>query len=388
MSSFLALLKNKGVIIGISLACFYQIVFVGIFMYGYSAIPKNVDQLTVAIVNEDTQSGQDIASRLQEDLPFHITTELSLEQAREQLDQREIHLIIHIPSDFTDKLSQPNEQVKLDFLINQGNPAMVAQSMQEVANQVTASINAELTAQGIQGTLQGMNVPEDQAKQIAAALPNKLASNIVYSGEIPAGMHNQMAPFFISMASYIGGMIYSMTATGVTTAMRGRLGKWKTFFSLQMIHILVSLFAPIIGLVVYFCIQGGYGAEVFVKMWMNHALEMFAAIQFMSIFHMLLGQKSTFVNIPLMLTQTIACGATLSQEMMAPIFRAFRHIAIMYYTVQADFSIMSGAGKVGIYIMGLALVMLASLLIFTLVYHLKPVKAPAAAHPAPAAAAH
>jgi len=48
-----SLLKNKNVIGGIFMILFYQIAMLGIFLSGYSAIPKNVSELSVAIVNED-----------------------------------------------------------------------------------------------------------------------------------------------------------------------------------------------------------------------------------------------------------------------------------------------------------------------------------------------
>ncbi|WP_068776677.1 YhgE/Pip domain-containing protein [Paenibacillus sp. FJAT-26967] len=375
MKSFVTLLKDKSVIGGIVMALFYQIVFISVFMYGYSAVPKNIDQLSVSIVNEDTKAGKDIAEQLQKQLPFQITSDSSLAEAKEELNNRKTHMIVHIPSDFTEQLSKQGEQVKMDFLINQSNPAMVTSTMQQVVSQITGSLNQQFAVQGVQGILQGMNVPDEQAKQLSEQVPAKLAANVINSNEVPAGMHNQMAPFFLSMVSYVGAMIFSMLVVGATLARRKELGTWQAFWSAQGINALVSLVAPVVGLTIYFLVQGGFGGEIFMKAWMLQALEMFAAIEFMSIFCLLLGDKAIFVNITLLLMQTISSGAVMTQDMMPGLFKALSYVSVMFYSVQTSFSILFGGGQAGVHLLGLALMAVISLLVGTGVYTLKNSKA-------------
>ncbi|MVP01662.1 YhgE/Pip domain-containing protein [Paenibacillus lutrae] len=375
MKSFVTLLKDKSVIGGIVMALFYQIVFISVFMYGYSAVPKNIDQLSVSIVNEDTKAGKDIAEQLQKQLPFQITSDSSLAEAKEELNDRKTHMIVHIPANFTEQLSKQGEQVKMDFLINQSNPAMVTSTMQQVVSQITGSLNQQFAVQGVQGILQGMNVPEEQAKQLSEQVPAKLAANVINSNEVPAGMHNQMAPFFLSMVSYVGAMIFSMLVVGATLARRKELGTWQAFWSAQGINALVSLVVPVVGLTIYFLVQGGFGGEIFMKAWMLQALEMFAAIEFMSIFCLLLGDKAIFVNITLLLMQTISSGAVMTQDMMPGLFKALSYVSVMFYSVQTSFSILFGGGQAGVHLLGLALMAVISLLVGTGIYTLKNAKA-------------
>lgn len=138
------MLKHKGVKAGIFMIVFYQIVMLTVLMSGYSAIPKNVTNLTVAIVNEDQQSGTEFVQKLQEQLPFNIVTDESLEQAKMGLEDRHILMVIRIPGDFTEKLSEQRGEAQLEYLINESNPTTITSSMKSIAAEITAQISAQV----------------------------------------------------------------------------------------------------------------------------------------------------------------------------------------------------------------------------------------------------
>ncbi|KAF9137393.1 hypothetical protein BGX30_010275 [Mortierella sp. GBA39] len=317
-------------------------IMIGIFMSGYSALPKNVDRLTMAIVNEDQQSGAQFVEQLQKQLPLHVVTNESLEQAQKDLDNRDIQFIMHIPQDFTQKLAAQGEQVKLDFFINESNPASVNSTMQSIATQVSSKISTQIQTQSFEAMLQGMKVPAEQSKQMVEGVMSKVTPNIVSTNTPPAGMHNQMAPMFLTMASY-----------GV--------------------HVVLSVIAPLVGLAIYFGFHN-YGAETFLNMWMVHSLEMLVAIEFTSICVLLLGQAGMMLNLPLLLSQTIAGGAVLPPEMMPGFFKAFSHISPMFYTIHLDYNLLFGGGKTAEYVLGLALVGTGALVINLFIHQFKPVK--------------
>lgn len=387
MNPLLTFLKNKMVTGGIFMVFFYQVIFIGLFMYGYSAIPKNMTELSVAIVNEDANYGKQIAEQLQGQLPFKIDSSMTLEEAQKRLNDRDVQMVVHIPQDFSEKLANPDGKVQIDFLLNGSNPAMVSSSMQSVVTQITNKLNANLAVQSAEGVLKGAGIADDQAKQMAQVIPSKLNANIVTDNAPPAGMHNQMAPMFLSMVSYVGAMIFSMILTGATNGLRKQLGNARAFMGYQGVSILTSIVAPLVGLGIYFSIQGGYGAEKFFHMWMLHSLEMFTAIQFTGIFCLLAGQAGMLLNLPIMLIQTIASGAVMTQDMMPGLFKAFSYIVPMFYSVHADFDILFGGGKLGTYVIGLAAVGLFSLLIGILIYQLKCIRADSAAKVKESAAA-
>ncbi|MFF2094125.1 YhgE/Pip domain-containing protein [Paenibacillus sp. NPDC058174] len=372
MRTILAFLKSKTLLGGAFMLVFYQIIFVGIFISGYSAVPKNAADLTVAIVNEDAQYGAEIAKQIQEQLPFHLKTNLSYEEAKEELNGRDVHLVVHIPNDFTQKLTQQGEQVQLDFLINQSNPQLVSGTMQSVASQITDKLSQQLTVENVKGILQGLKLPEDQASQLADQASNKFKSNMVLSNPQPAGMHNQMAPMFVTMVSYVGAMIYSMMAVSTLGQLRSKFGKWKAFLGWQGANALISLIAPLIGLTIYFSVQG-YGAEVFVQMWLSHALEMFVAMEVTSVFCLLLGQAGMIVNLPLLLIQTISGGSVMTQEMMPGFFKFFSSFSVMYYSTQTDYNLLFGGSGTWKSIMMMAVIGLGALVINSVIHQFKKV---------------
>lgn len=370
MSSFF---KQKGIWIGLFMMVFYQLLMIGLFMSGYSSVPKNLNELSVAVVNEDQQAGKALMKQMEEKLPFHLVTNLSLAQAKQELEERTTHLIVHIPKDFTEKLSKPGEQVKLDFLMNQSNPSLITSTMQNVANQIKDNFRTQLQNQSWNTVLQGMKVPEAQAEQMVSGVMNKLEANFIMSNPQPAGMHNQMAPMFLTMSAYVGAMIYSMMSIGALKQVQPSLGKWKAFWSLQGVNVMISLIAPLVGVSLYFAIHG-YGAETYLKMWMVHSLEMLVSIEFTSVFCLLAGQAGMLLNLPILLTQTIANGSVIPQEMMAGWFKLISYISPMFYTVHLDYNLLFGGGKTSSYLLSLALVGLGALLINAVIHAFKASK--------------
>lgn len=367
------ILKHGGVKAGIFMIVFYQIVMLTVFMSGYSAIPKNVTNLTVAIVNEDQQSGTEFVQKLQEQLPFKVVTNESLEQAKTGLEDRDIHMIIRIPGDFTEKLSVQDGKAQLQYLINESNPTTITSSMKNVAAEITAQMGAQVQAQSFEGVLSSMQVPAEQSKQIVESTMGKVSSDIVLSNPQPAGMQNQMAPMFITMALYVGAMIYAMQSIGGMKQLQGQMGKWRAFFAMRGTNLLVSILAPLVGIGIYFMVQG-YGVEVFLKMWMVHSLQLFVSIEFTSIFIMLLGQGGMLINMIFVLSQSIANGTSMSPEMMPGYFKFVSHITPMFYSTHLDYNILFGGGKTVEYAVGLALVGLGAFVINTAIHHFKKAK--------------
>ncbi|MBB6634324.1 YhgE/Pip domain-containing protein [Cohnella thailandensis] len=355
MKNVLMLLKNKAFITGFVMFLFFQSLMLLVFLPGYTAIPKNIPAMTVALLNNDKgETGAEIAKGLSRQLPFKLDTHSSLEQAKEDLENREIHMIIQVPEDFSEKVSNPGEQVNLNFFINQSNPSTAATTMQSVVTQVTSALNAQFAVQTVQGTLQQLNVGEEEAAALAAGVPSKIAANMVLSNPVPAGMHNQMAPMFLPMSIYTGAMMFTMISLNGFHALKRKMGKWQSFFALQGANLVVSIVAPLAGLAIYFLIQG-HSASSFFGAWLSHSLEAIASIEFMSILYLVFGQMGSIVNIPIMLTMTIANGAVMAPEMMYPFFKFLSQWTVMYYPVHLDFNFLFGGGGTGELLLKLAL---------------------------------
>lgn len=99
---FKQFLKSRGAIASIFMGIFYAVAMLGIFLPGYTAIPGNMDELKIAIVNDDKgEGGSQIAGQLGESLPFKtIETDITNKQALKDLEHNELALVIHILKTF------------------------------------------------------------------------------------------------------------------------------------------------------------------------------------------------------------------------------------------------------------------------------------------------
>jgi len=363
MRHVLTFLRHKAFITGFIMLLIFQTMMLLVFLPGYTAIPKNLPGMTVAILNDDQgEAGAEIAKGLSQQLPFKLVTPASLEQAKKDLDNRDIQMIIRIPENFSKNIRNPDEKVHLNFFINQSNPSTTATTMQSVVTQVTNALNAQFAVQTVQGTLRQLQVGEEEAAALAEGVPSKIAANMVLTNPVPPGMHNQMAPMFLTMAIYTGSMMYAMISLNGFHALKRKMGKWQSFFALQGAHAVVSIFAPLAGLAVYFLLQD-HSASSFFGAWLTHSLETFASIEFISILYLLFGQMGSIVNIPLMLIMTIANGAVMAPEMMYPFFKFLGPWTVMYYPVHLDFNFLFGGGGTGELLLKLVLYAVACMIV-------------------------
>ena len=81
----------------------------------------------------------------------------------------------------------------------------------------------------------------------------------------------------------------------------------------------------------------------------------------------LVGEGGMVLNIPILLMQTLANGATMPRDMMYAPYEWMSYISPMYYSVQAYLSTMFGSISPTPYILGLAAVCLGAMLINALI---------------------
>ncbi|MBM7679859.1 hypothetical protein JOD43_000018 [Pullulanibacillus pueri] len=350
------------------MAIFYQIIFMVIYLPGYSAVPKNIDELHVAIVNDDDHYGKAIAKQLKESLPFkEIDTDKTLKETQDLLEDRKISMVIHIPSDFSANLqSTENKQPNIDYYVNGSNPTMITSTLTSITSQIDSKISEQFSVNKAKGILTNLNVPEKQADQLAASIENSLDTNTITVHKMPDGMHNQMAPMFLTLVSYVGAMIASLTLSGVFKGVSKVIGKWKAIFYHQTVALIIAVIAPLIGISILYLIHG-YGGGTFLQLWFHHALELIVALEFTSVFCLLFGQLGMIINLPIMLIQVIANGSVLPREMMYLPYKLMSYISPMYYSVQSDYSLLFGGGRLANYEWHLVLIGVVVVIINVLV---------------------
>ena len=372
---FKQFLKTKGAIASIFMGIFYAVAMLGIFLPGYTALPGNMDDLKIALVNDDKgEAGSQIASQLGDSLPFKtIDTDVSNKEALKALEKNDYALVIHIPENFSEN-AQSGNGTSIDFTVNEASATMVASSMNSVVNEINKQLSANFSQQTAQGILMQFNVPEEQAADMAAKIENAYTGNYVILNDVPAGMHNNMLPMFITMASYVGAMIAAMQLVGLFREHRATVSRVRLFLYVQGTALLVGVLAMAVAVGISFGISD-VDTAVLWKVALQQILLYMAAFNVCAIPIFLLGEGGMVLNIPILLMQTIANGATMPRDMMYAPYEWFSYITPMYHSVNSYFAMMFGSANPAPHIWGLVAVFAGALVINMLLAALPQKKA-------------
>lgn len=359
---FKQFLNLQGFKASIFMGIFYAIAMLLIFLLGYSALPGNMDELKVAIINDDAgESGSQIAEQLTESLPFKIDTELTNEKALDKLGDNKYALVIHIPETFTEN-AQKGESAQIDFTVNEASATMVSSAMSSVVTEINNQLSTSFSTQTAHGVLLNMNVPEEQATAIAEQIETAYVGNYVIMNDVPDGMHNSMLPMFLTMACYVGAMIAAMQLVGAFKLSRGKASKVKLFTYVQGSALIIAVVSTIFALIVAFSISD-LDTSIIFKLAGQQILLYMAAFNVCAIFTFLIGEAGMIINIPVLLSQTIANGATMPREMMYGYFNFVSHISPMYYSVQSYYAVMFGSTEQSPFLWGLVAVAAGAVII-------------------------
>ncbi|MDT0161322.1 MULTISPECIES: YhgE/Pip domain-containing protein [Bacillus] len=333
---FTQFLKTRGAIASIFMGIFYAAAMLGIFLPGYSAIPGNVDQMPIAIVNEDAGAyGAQIAGQLQENLPFkEIETDISNKQAIKDLNHNDLALVVRIPETFSADLQKGEGSTGIDFTINEASATTVSSTMKSVVGEINNQLRSQFSQQTAQGVLMNFNLPEDQAAEMAKKIETAYSGNVISINKIPAGMNNNMLPMFLTMAGYVGAMIGAMQLVAAFRESRGKASKTRLFLYVQLTALLIAVVSSAVAVGVAYLVNEPSG-DLFFGMAGQQILNYMVCFNFTAVLIFLIGEGGMVLNLPILLMQTLANGATISREMMYAPFQWMSHISPMYYSVQA-----------------------------------------------------
>ncbi|MEK5252525.1 ABC transporter permease [Paenibacillus sp. FSL F4-0125] len=361
---FSQFLKSKGAIGSIFMGVFYAIAMLGIFLPGYTALPGNMDDLKVAIINDDAgQYGAQISGQLSESLPFKtIKTDISNKKAMDELEHNKLALVVHIPEEFSANVQSGKVSASIDFTVNEASATMVSSAMSSVVGEINKQLSANFSEQTAKGVLMNFNVPEEQATAMATQIKNSYVGNYVVINDVPNGMHNNMLPMFLTMAGYVGAMIASMQLVASFKANRGKASKTKLFMFVQLTALLIAVLSTVVALTIAFSVAD-VDLSLLLPVAAQQILMYMAAFNVCAIMVFLVGEGGMVLNIPILLMQTIANGATMPRDMMYTPYDWFGRITPMYYSVQAYMAQMFGSISPAPFLWGLAGVFAGAMLI-------------------------
>lgn len=341
-----AFMKRPTTWVGIITALTFQIVFSLIWMTGYDGVTDRADQLHIAIVNKDGQLGEQVASNLMKELPFQMSQLDDLADAKQQLDDRKLQMVIYMPEDFTQLAASPEGHANIQYWINESNPALIKSIMSGAAEQVTAEVNKQAVAAGVQSALgTAANMPEAQAATAAQSLAERITADIQSTNAIH-GMNNQMVPMMMVLASYVGAMIMGMNLEQSAMAIQASVSRWRRFAARSIINIVAAVVVSLVGSTLLYSL-GGQIEQGFIHMWF---FEMLFVLTFMFVSQMFLylfGMAGMLFNIMLLSAQLVSSGTIVPRELLSDFYTGLGSILPATYAVEGNMNLLFGGPGVG-----------------------------------------
>jgi YhgE/Pip-like protein len=354
----LAFLKKPTTIVGIVAALMFQLIFSIVWMTGYNGITDNIEKLKVALVNEDQGIGKDIVKNLASTLPFQNASFDSLEKAQQALEHREVHLVVHIPANFSATLQSP-DTAKIEYLINESNPAMIKNIMQGVIAKITATVNKEAVKMGTLNLLGQTKIAPEQATQLAEGLSERVVGETNSLNPVKNFAH-QMIPMMLVLASYVGAMIMALNMHQSAAELGVQANRWLRFVVRGVINIVASVVIAFVGSSLIMAL-GGHVDQGFLAMWGFQSLFVMTFLFVAQIFLLLFGPAGMLFNIIMLSMQLVSSGAMVPRELLNGFFYELGKFLPATYAVEGNMNLLFGGPGIQDSSLALVLIMLVSI---------------------------
>lgn len=335
-----AFMKRPTTWVGMITALMFQIIFSVIWMTGYNGVTDRVEQLKIAVVNEDQQLGQQISGSLIQNLPFVMRQVDSIDEAKQQLNARELQMVVYMPADFSQKALAADGSASIQYFINESNPALIKSIMSGAAAQITAEVNRQAVAGGIQTVLGNMSMPAEQAAAAAQGLSQRVTTDI-HSTNIVQGMNNQMVPMMMVLASYVGAMIMGMNFEQSSMAVSTTVGRWRRFAARSIFNAAAAVLVSLVGSTLLASF-GGQMAQGFLHIWLFQLLFLLTFIFVSQMFLYLFGMGGMLFNIIALSAQLVTSGAIVPRELLSNFYIRLGDALPATYAVEGTMNILFG----------------------------------------------
>lgn len=339
--TFLRYLVSPYAIVFVVFGLIYQCVMLGIYLPSYKNATDTINQIKVAIVNEDESYGKSIAESLAEKMPCDITTSYSLDEAKQELEKLNLGLVIEIPSDFSEKM-QNGETPIINYYEDGRQPSAVKSIITSIASSVSDSVEESLRDNTTQNILGQTGMNQEAVQAIAKKIETPVNNNVIVNNESPSGMQNSMAPLFLPLAAYVFGLIGTIMLEKAQQQYEGHLSKRTIFIGTKLITLIGSAIIPIAGLVILHFCTPEFSLNQLASVWTILLLVSACSIFIINILKQLFGEAGSFVAVVLLLAQIISGTIVVSRDQMMLLYKIMSYVSPMYYAVNGIKSFLYG----------------------------------------------
>ncbi|MDP7979811.1 YhgE/Pip domain-containing protein [Bacillus sp. WLY-B-L8] len=363
MNTLKQFFKIPGTYVGIVVALAFQLIFFCVWLTAYDGVYERANEMRIAIVNQDANMGSKIAQGLQNNLPFQVKNEKSMEKAKEEMDKHVYDMIIEIPASFSKDISE-KRKADLNFHINQASAMMAKQMMEGAAKQVRDNVNKEVSSykqQAAAGKLQAM---EPGSAEAIKGLTEDSVGFAIHKVNDAKGFSINMVPLMIVLASFVGAMIMSMELYKASQLVERGLGN---FFSRQLINMVVAVILATITVILmkFFHIQI---QESIFTVWLFQTIVFFAFLSLTQMFLNLFGNAGMLFNILSLSLQLVSAGVMVPHVMLSHTYQTIGTLLPATYAADGYYTIIFGGESLTKNIMYLCMIIVVTQIIAVIGY--------------------
>jgi uncharacterized phage infection (PIP) family protein YhgE len=369
MSIIRALFKNKLFLLGLLVPIIWQIVYFSIAIPAIKDGDTGVFNLKIAIVNEDTTSGNQIAAQLSKTLPFETELASDYEESLEAMNDGDYNMVILIPSDFTVQLQNGN--ARISYVINQATPSMTKQLMETTAKSINQTLNenAFITIkntiqQKSAASLNQTGLPPEAVASIGKAFTQAFSSLKQTPINNADGFIKTTFPLYIFLTYFIGSVLMTLTHSWAYKSLATQYARGRIYLVSLGINIVYSLTIPclVIGFAASFGISFSQSIDT---TWLLLSAGLFTFLSMLQMFSNWLGLVGTGVMILVLFPlQLVASGLMYSREILPAFYRVTGdYLPATYFgggIIKVFFGELSISGEIGILLLMAAIFIVVS----------------------------
>lgn len=354
------IILNKLVLVALIISVVYQIAMIGIYIGGYKYTADRPEKNKIVYVNQDGDKGQEMVNSLKESLDFASKETSDLSEAKSLLREHKAALVINIPENYTEELTQ-GKVVKLNYFYNSAGDTISKQTGTTVADRLTNKVNLAASSQKMQAVLVKSMMElakpqiETDIKKAVGTDPSKLetvqkevtqtyqnrftemAKKAVNLNSVSENskdinpkptskMNLIMTPMIAPVASYIAAMISSIILYSFVfkKAIRSNVSqKWHGLLALEVDYLAISVATGLTGALMLTWIDN-FNYETTLKLFGILSLNTFVSFQLILAIYMVMGAAAFLVSLPLTLAQVVTSGTMIPEYLMAPALKTIR----------------------------------------------------------------
>lgn len=349
-----ALFKIRETYIGIVATIAFQLIFFSIWMTAYDGINDRTDNLTIGYISEDAAFGQEVIDGLKKSLPFASKDFTSIDRAEKDLENRYIHMIIHIPAEFTAQL-KAGKEANIIYFINQANASLAKTMMEGVAKQTTKEVNHQLYPVQ-QGEIvkafsqQFSQLPMEQNSALLVqdtvtttimGVKDRIVESTIIKTNDAKGFAANFVPLMVIISSFVGAMVMIMQHQQAAQMVQDSVSKWSLFFARQLLNFAVAFILPLltIGLMQLFAISSD---ESLFTIYFFQAFMFWAFLCLAQVFVILFGNLGMIFNICALSLQLVTSGVLVPNAMLSDFYHRLASLLPATYGADGYYTIIFG----------------------------------------------